>query len=180
MATMASQPLIFCSFGVQASRESDSSEQPCSARLSDCCSDQSSVTSMSLNASIDFTNAAAAVAASNSYGDGDAVPPLLAPPAQPSAKKAPQGATELYAFALAAPRLDAAPSTGEQPILAHMLWARFAGTARHNHRGAEQHIVIQSQPDAGVICYSVNQCAHSQHVGSPSGNPMHGQTCKSA
>ena len=130
-----------CSLGVQASRESDSSEQPCSARLSDCCSDQSSVTSMSLNASIDFTNAAAAVAASNSYSDGDAVPPLVAPPAQPGAKKAPQGATELYAFALAAPRLDAPPATGEQRIQACMLWARSAGTMQHNKRGAEQHRV---------------------------------------
>ncbi len=119
---MASQLLMPCSLGVQASRESDSSEQPCSARLSDCCSDQSSVTSMSLNASIDFTNATAAVAAVNSYGGSDAVPPLVALPAQqPGAKKSPQGATELYAFALAAPRLDAPPSTGEHPILICML-----------------------------------------------------------
>ena len=100
--------------GVQLSRESDSSEQPRSARLSDCCSDQSSVTSMSLNASIDFTCAGAAAAAADSQGD--AVPPLIALP-PPGAKKA-QGATELYAFALAAPRLDAPPRTGEQPTRA--------------------------------------------------------------
>ena len=104
---------------MKASRESESSEQPCSARLSDCCSDQSSVTSMSLNASIDSASAAAAVAAADcSQGDGDAVPPLLALPAQTGAKKSPQGATELYAFALAAPRLDGPPPTGEKPTLA--------------------------------------------------------------
>ena len=95
--------------GLQPSRDSESWEHP--PRLSEC-SEQSSLTSMSLNASIDYSCAAAAVAAAEGRADGDAGAPLGAQPAPPGVKKASKGSTDLYAFALAAPRLDAPPQTG--------------------------------------------------------------------
>ena len=75
---------------------------------------------MSLNASIDCFGAAAAVAAAESRKDGDAFPPLGALPALPGDKKASRGSTELYAFALAAPRLDGPPLTGEDRNLGRL------------------------------------------------------------
>ena len=98
---------------------------PRSTRLSEC-SDQSSLTSRSANASLDCTGPAAALRPSQSTesvgpaaalepresAEGDALAPLPSaalPVVGPTVKKAPRTSTELYAFALAAPRLDAPP-----------------------------------------------------------------------
>ena len=110
---------------MQPSADSESWGQPRSTRISEC-SDQSSLTSRSANASLDYTGTAAALleslpppeslpAEEPQCADGDGLSPLpmVVPPSVKGASpKMARASTELYAFALAAPRLDGPPASG--------------------------------------------------------------------
>jgi hypothetical protein len=109
---------------VQPSADSESWGQPRSTRLSEC-SDQSSLTSRSANDGLDCAGPAAALESCQALesrpaeepqrADGDGLSPLpsVVPPVKGAGPKAAHASTELYAFALAAPRLDGPPTSGE-------------------------------------------------------------------